>query len=302
MKRSKVLVFTVALVVLALSACSADGSSLDAESERLNGGFGGGVVSGGGASGSSCAVSSSSAAQSWEGPLSGYLEMVDIEKTELSRGGNRFTLDSFAIGVTEVTQELYARVMGEIAGMDRLGDRYPVFNVSWYDAVLFCNALSKMAELDTAYVYSSVSSNGALLNLSINLGAKAVRLPTENEWEVAARGGSVETYYWGKNAASKYAYYGQTKGPAEVAGYGPNAYGLYDMGGNVAEWVNDWFLAYPTKNVENYAGPNDGTYKVVRGGGWSDKVTALASGERGKKDPLYRSATVGFRVVYSGGI
>ena len=65
--------------------------------------------------------------------------------------------------------------------------------------------------------------------------------------------------------------------------------------------MNDWFLAYPTLSQVNYTGPEEGTYKVIRGGGWSDKAPALASAERDKKDPKYHSQTVGFRVVYSRG-
>jgi formylglycine-generating enzyme required for sulfatase activity len=66
--------------------------------------------------------------------------------------------------------------------------------------------------------------------------------------------------------------------------------------------VNDWYYAYPMVSQENYSGPAEGTYKVVRGGGWSDKAPALALGEREKKDPKHRSQTIGFRIVYSRGI
>jgi formylglycine-generating enzyme required for sulfatase activity len=73
------------------------------------------------------------------------------------------------------------------------------------------------------------------------------------------------------------------------------------MSGNVEEWLNDWYAAYPTTAQENYTGANSGDYKVVRGGGWPDKAPALASAERDKEDPKYRSQKVGFRVVYSEG-
>jgi formylglycine-generating enzyme required for sulfatase activity len=86
-----------------------------------------------------------------------------------------------------------------------------------------------------------------------------------------------------------------------VGAYTSNALNLYDMAGNVAEWVNDWYDAYPTVSQENYTGPAEGVYKGGRGGGWSDKVAALASGERNKKEPKYRSQTIGFRIVYSAG-
>jgi formylglycine-generating enzyme required for sulfatase activity len=122
------------------------------------------------------------------------------------------------------------------------------------------------------------------------------------EWEIAARAGTSTTYYWDTDDAYKYAYYAQRKGPVAVAGLAPNEAGLYDMAGNVAEWVNDWFYAYPTVSQDNYAGPEEGDYKVVRGGGWSDKAPALASGEREKKAPKHHSATIGFRIVYSIGI
>lgn len=280
--------------------CSADGSAVESD---VVGPDNSGNHSGK-SSGREDVVSSSSGAeadstQNSTVKLSDYLKMVDVPAMTLSKGSAKYQISAFSIGETEVTQGLYREAMGEVE--DWLGENYPVFNVSWYDAALFCNALSKMAGLDTAYVYESVDTKGTLNNLSVNYAAKAVRLPTEMEWEVAARAGTSTTYYWGTETASKYAYYAQSKGPVEVAGYLPNAYGLYDMGGNVAEWTNDWYAAYPTTAQENYTGANSGDYKVVRGGGWPDKAPALASAERDKEDPKYRSQKVGFRVVYSEG-
>ena len=78
-------------------------------------------------------------------------------------------------------------------------------------------------------------------------------------------------------------------------------YGLYDMAGNVAEWVNDWYDAYPKKKSDNYTGPTKGTYRVIRGGGWSDKVSVLDPKEREKLNPVQSKETSGFRVVYSTG-
>ena len=73
------------------------------------------------------------------------------------------------------------------------------------------------------------------------------------------------------------------------------------MAGNVAEWVNDWYDAYPKNKSDNYTGPQKGEYRIVRGGGWSDKVNSLAPKEREKLDPVHSKVTVGFRLVYSAG-
>ncbi|MCQ2097890.1 MAG: formylglycine-generating enzyme family protein [Fibrobacter sp.] len=228
--------------------------------------------------------------------LDSLTKLVWIPKTKLNRGSVVFGVDSFAISKIEVTQSLYESVMGELPKMDKLGDSIAVANVNWYDAVLFCNALSKKVGLDTAYVYEGVGESRYLKNLALDYDVRAVRLPTETEWEIAYRGGTTSTYYWDVYPASKYAYYAQTSGPVKVGQYLPNAFGLLDMGGNVAEWTNDWYDAYPTRATENYRGPDEGVYRVIRGGGWSDKVSALASAERNKKDPLYQSQMLGFRI------
>jgi formylglycine-generating enzyme required for sulfatase activity len=280
--------------------CSADGSAVESD---VVGPDNSGNHSGK-SSGREDVVSSSSGAeadstQDSTVKLSDYLKMVDVPAMTLSKGSAKYRISAFSIGETEVTQGLYREVMGEIE--EWLGENHPVFNVSWYDAALFCNALSKKAGLDTAYVYESVNDGGELINLSINYATTTVRLPTEMEWEIATRAGTSTTYYWDTDVASKYAYYAQDKGPVAVAGFTPNALGLYDMAGNVAEWVNDWYGAYPTVSQDNYTGPAEGTYKGIRGGGWSDKAPALASAERDKKDPKYHSQTIGFRIVYSKG-
>ena len=191
--------------------------------------------------------------------------------------------------------------MGGLPKQSKAGDERAVSEVNWYRAALFCNEISKLAGLDTAYVYKSITADSVLKDLSIRYSVASIRLPTENEWEIAARGKTTTTYYWDKDVASKYAYYGQNSGPDEVAQKTPNAYGLYDMAGNVAEWVNDWYDAYPKKESDNYTGPKTGEYRIVRGGGWSDKVTALAPKEREWLDPARSKTTLGFRLVYSTG-
>ena len=285
------------MAVFSLVACTANGDSADASPTYHHGGN----ASADKSSDSKATSSSSTDSDSPDYSIQDLVEMVSVPAVAYSRGTVEYRVDAFAIGKTEVTQGLYRKVMGAISKDDDLGDDFPVFNVSWYDAALFCNALSKKAGLDTAYVYESVNDGGELINLSINYAATTVRLPTEMEWEIATRAGTSTTYYWDTDVASKYAYYAQDKGPVAVAGFTPNALGLYDMAGNVAEWVNDWYSAYPTVSQENYTGPVEGKYKGIRGGGWSDKAPALASAERDKKDPKYHSQMVGFRVVYSKG-
>ena len=245
--------------------------------------------------------SSSSAEKSDTSDIFGKFDWVKIPKSSITRGVNSFGVNAFSMATTEVTQKVYEFVMKELPKQSKEGDKRAVSNVNWFRAALFCNAFSKLAGLDTAYVYKSVIGDSVLVDLTIDYSAIAVRLPTENEWEVAARGGTTTTYYWDVDVASKYAYYGQTSGPDEVAKKLPNEFGLYDMAGNVAEWVNDWYDAYPKNKSDNYMGPESGDYRVVRGGGWSDKVTVLAPKEREKHDPALSKATLGFRLVYSTG-
>lgn len=218
----------------------------------------------------------------------------------LTRGSAKYSVNAFKIMTTEVTQELYKSVMGDIPKQSKTGADLPVTNVSWYDAVLFCNAFSKYVGYDTVYSYESIGEKNYLKGLEVDLAAAGFRLPTETEWEIAARGGTSSTYYWGTAEASDYANYAQNnKGVIPVASLLPNEYSLYDMAGNVEEWINDWYDSYPSKSVENYAGPETGTYRCVRGGSWSDVVKNIAPDVRNKLDPMTATATLGFRVVYS---
>ena len=288
------LMLSMSFTVLALWACTANGESV--EGTPVN------TVDDGGTPSNPNTKSSSSQDTSHVDPtIFGMFEWAKIPNATITRGVNSFGVNSFTVAKTEVTQKIYEFVMNNLPQQSKVGDNRAVSNVSWYRAVLFCNAFSKLAGLDTAYVYKSIAGDSTLVDLKINYSASATRLPTENEWEIAARGGTSTTYYWDADVATKYAYYGQTVGPDDVAQKLPNSFGLYDMAGNVAEWVNDWYDAYPKNKSDNYAGPQMGDFRVVRGGGWSDKVTALAPKEREKMDPAQAKVTVGFRLVYSTG-
>ncbi|MBR2211527.1 MAG: SUMF1/EgtB/PvdO family nonheme iron enzyme [Fibrobacter sp.] len=228
------------------------------------------------------------------------LAWVTIPATAIIRGTATYSISSFEITTTEVTRGLYTKVMGDIPQQANEGADFPVEYVNWYQAVLFCNAYSKLLGRDTAYVYTSVGDESYLKDLSIDYSAKgAVRLPTESEWEVAARGGTASTYYWGTEEAKNYAYYGQSKGPVAVAQYLSNEYGLYDMAGNVAEWVNDWYGSYENKDIADPTGAETGTTRVVRGGGFQEAIKDCAPSKRDNKAPLYKSHTLGFRIARS---
>jgi formylglycine-generating enzyme required for sulfatase activity len=233
----------------------------------------------------------------------------------------RFKHDFF-IASHEVTQGEYAGLVGRIpataAGAVDIGDSYPVYNVTWYDAALYCNRLSKRAGYDTVYSYSALCSDPAcpfiLENLQIHYDRFGYRLPTEAEWEYACRAGSKTDYYWGDGAdsttVSGYAwYYVNSNGQCrKVMKLKPNALGLYDMAGNLAEWVNDWLDYYPDSTVVDPVGPtalSQAQYeqtgeRPLRGGSWRLGTLYLRSADR--KGPYRTSAfalgsDIGFRVA-----
>ena len=289
----------VSVFAALLAACTASGGEQTFAPQFPD--ENGGTVKSSGSNGSSSSADPESSSGAVEDSAwASLVEWAEIPATGLTRGTATYSISKFEITTTEVTRDVYTRVMGDAPQQANEGEDFPVENVNWYQAVLFCNAYSKLLGRDTAYVYTSVGDESYLKDLVINYSTKvAIRLPTENEWEVAARGGTTSTYYWGVEEAKNYAYYAQSKGPVAVGQYLPNEYGLYDMGGNVAEWVNDWYGTYENKDKEDPTGADNGTSRVVRGGGWSDKASALASSERDKKAPLYKGHTLGFRIVRS---
>ena len=282
-----------------LAACSATGE--EKTFEPITPDDNGGSVNSSGSNGSSDSADPESSSGAVEdSALASLMEWAEIPATAVIRGTATYSISSFEISTTEVTREAYTAVMGNLPQQANDGEDFPVENVNWYQAVLFCNAYSKLLGRDTAYVYTSVGAESYLKDLTIDYSVKgAIRLPTENEWEVAARGGTTTTYYWGSEEAKNYAYYAQSKGPVAVGQYLPNEYCLYDMAGNVAKWVNDWYGSYENKDMQDPTGADTGTNRVVRGGGWADKAAALASSERDKKAPLYKGYTLGFRIARS---
>ncbi len=205
------------------------------------------------------------------------------------------TVDSFYIGTYQVTQDIYKEVIGKNPSKWE-GDKLPVEQVSWYDAVAYCNALSRKDGLDEVYTISETT-------VSCDWSKKGYRLPTEAEWEYAARGAkqSKGYTYSGSNFAEDVAWYEDNSGSRthNVGTKMANELGLYDMSGNVWEWVWDWNGDYSNSAQTNPTGPSSGSTRVIRGGGWWHNAPDVRSTTRRYDNPSDSNKHMGFRVVLS---
>ena len=188
----------------------------------------------------------------------------------------RVTVDGFYIGMLEVTQSQWEKVMGTNPSNWRGAD-LPVEKVSWDEAMEFCRLLS-------------------------NKTGKTYTLPTEAQWEYAARGGKKAdgTKYAGSNMIDAVAWYSDNSGSSThpCGSKRANALGIYDMSGNVWEWCKDWYSSsYPSYDTNNPTGPSSGSYRVERGGSWGSDASVCRVADRGSCSPGNRYYNLGFRVV-----
>jgi formylglycine-generating enzyme required for sulfatase activity len=201
---------------------------------------------------------------------------------------------SYYMQTTEVTQGQWKAVMGSNpSSFENCGNDCPVESVSWNDVQTF---LKKLNRMDRGRTY---------------------RLPTEAEWEYAARAGTTTSYSFGddSNQLSKYGNFCDSKctyswkdnsqndrfkNTAPVKSYSPNSWGLYDMHGNVNEWCQDWKGKYPTGSVTNPTGPATGSYRVFRGGSWYGSARICRSADRYSIGPVVAYDYLGFRLCAPG--
>jgi formylglycine-generating enzyme required for sulfatase activity len=225
---------------------------------------------------------------------------------------HQVTVSSFFLAKNEVTQKEYRDLMGNNP-CNFSGDNLPVENVTWYEAVQYCNARSRKEGLTPTY---TVTGN----NVQWNRNADGYRLPTEAEWEYACRAGTTMPFNVGNNITVNQAnwygtypytiethYFSQQElevRPGEyrqrtvpAGSFAPNTWGLFDMHGNVWEWCWDYYGEYSTAAQTDPTGAATGSFRVHRGGGWNDFAKHIRSAYRAAMPPNEGMYNIGFRLA-----
>jgi formylglycine-generating enzyme required for sulfatase activity len=173
----------------------------------------------------------------------------------------------------------------------------PMVEVSWYGAAMYCNYLSEIEGLESVY---------NLDTWEVDWNANGYRLPTEAEWEYACRAGTQTRFHWGDDPGytdiKDYCWYDGDNSPSgskEVGQKKPNAFGLYDMSGNVYEWCQDWYGSYIDSSQTDPIGPNSGSNRVLRGGFRDEDARNCRSANRSDHSPDTTNASIGFRLLRS---
>lgn len=189
---------------------------------------------------------------------------------------HKVTVSDFYLAETEVTQELWTAVMGNNPSGYTDDAQLPVESVTWDDCQRFLTELNKLTD-------------------------GAFRLPTEAEWEYAARGGNCSKgfLYSGSDTLANVGWYkdNANERPHKVKQLAPNELGLYDMSGNIWEWCNDWEGQYPSEEVVNPQGPQEGRARIVRGGSWLVDAAICRPADRSSGAPRGGGCIVGLRLA-----
>lgn len=209
----------------------------------------------------------------------GCFQMGDSSGDADEKPVHQVCLDAFSIGKFEVTQAQWLRVTGSVPSFfSSCGAECPVESVSWNDVQGFIGSLNR-------------------------LSGRNYRLPTEAEWEYACRSGGKSERFCGGTDVAAAAWYDRNSSskPHPVGGKQPNGLGIYDMSGNVWEWVGDWYQKeyYSIQQEQKLGSPLAGNKRGMRGGSWYNDAKNVRSSIRGSDDPDHRSINLGFRLAYS---